>query len=65
MIKEQVLYLCDPKKNKGCTVPCCYGKPNIHPDWGECKYTDDPKYSKDGKEYWYNPETSKYETIKK
>lgn len=64
MIKEQIVYLCDHKKNKDCRKTICYGEPNLHPDWGVCKFTTNPEYSKDGKKYWYNTETSKYEIIK-
>ena len=58
------VYLCDPKKNKECTVPICYGRPNLHPDWGKCMYTKDPRYSKDGKTYHYNEKTGKYEEVR-
>ena len=50
---EQTYYLCDPKKNKNCRKTCCYAD-NRHPEYGECKWTTDPKCSKDGKEYFYH-----------
>jgi hypothetical protein len=49
----QTLYLCDPKKNKNCRKTSCYAD-NRHPEYGECKWTTDPKCSKDGKEYFYH-----------
>ena len=62
--EERIVYLCDAKKNKECKVPICYGKPNLHPDWGKCKYTTDQRYSKDGKRYFYDSESGKYKEVK-
>ena len=60
---EQIVYLCDPKKNKDCPCICCY-KANLHPEYGECRWTHNPKYAKDNKKYWFNPETMKHEEVK-
>lgn len=60
---RNVLYLCDPKKAKDCQKTTCYQN-NRHPEWGKCKWTDNPAHSKDGKEYRYNDETGKVELVK-
>ena len=60
---ERIVYLCDPKKAHDCPKICCY-KANLHPEHGECKYTHDPKCSKDGKKYVFNSETFKHEEVK-
>lgn len=60
---KSIAYLCDPEKNKECPKAACYMN-NKHPDWGECRFSCDPKHSKDGKRYIYNEKTSEYVEIK-
>ena len=50
---NDILYLCDPRKNRTCAKTSCYAD-NRHPQYGTCKWTTDQKYSKDGKRYFYD-----------
>lgn len=56
------LYLCDPKKNKECKKTCCY-EMNLNPLNGECRYTLDPRFRKNGKVFRYNTKTHKIEEV--
>ena len=40
--KEEILYICDPDKNKECSKTGC------HLNNGPCKYTKNPDFSKLG-----------------
>jgi len=57
------LYLCDPKKNTECKKTCCY-ELNMNPQYGECKFTTDPRFRKNGHVYYYNEETHHVEKEK-
>ena len=59
------VYLCDPKKNKDCRKTICYEGGMLSKDYGECKYTTNPEYSKDRKAYIYDPETHEFVEVKK
>ena len=60
------VYLCDPKKNKDCPATICYaGGKLAGEDHGVCRYTRNPEYSKDGKAYFYDPDTNEFKEAKK
>ena len=59
---KDILYLCDPRKNKECRKTACYHNPRS--EYGLCQWTTDRRYSKDGKEYVYNEETGDVERKK-
>lgn len=58
MSDVEIVYLCDPKKNKNCSKITCYAEPhNRNLKYGVCKWSTHPEHSKDGKTYRYDENT--------